>query len=327
MFEIIAYEILLEAASPIHHGAETFGNHATIVRRKVRQPDGSFADVPALSGDCMRHGLREAAAMAFLDAAGLLDAGQLTEAALRLLFAGGMVTGNGSATDVRIDRYREMVDLVPPLALLGGCAGNRVIPGRMVSEDAVLICDESRAAVPAWMFERAGTVTGARGHVEIHQRVRMDPTLNPAKRQLLASTATQQIEARLRKSEEASETDDAIAKDDAKSSMLPRTFEAVCTGSLWSWRVQATAMSEIETDTFHAMLGSFLSRARVGGKQGTGFGALRAVAANAVAVHRPAQSLQAVDVTALGPRVGERFRAHVRERADRIRTWLGEVDA
>lgn len=327
MYEIKAYEILLEATTAIAHHSEVFGNHAVIARRKVRLPSGAWAQVPAVSGDAMRHGLREAAAYAFLDAAGMLDEGALTEAALRLLFSGGMVTGRGDAGNIKLDDYRTMVDLVPPLALLGGCASNRVIPGRMVVEDAMLVCEESQHIVPSWIAERAGTIAGGRSHVDVHQRVRMDATLDPGKRKLLAGSAMRQIEGKLRKSEEAHESDSPVERDESKSSMMPRTFEAVAAGSLFAWRIQATCMSDLDIDTFHAMVGAFLSNARVGGKRGTGFGFMRAVAANEVTIRRPAVSMKAVDVTALGPRIGDLFRTHVAERAEKARVFLKGVEA
>lgn len=60
------YSFILEAQTPIAHHAETFGNVALAARRKVRQSDGSFAMLPMVSADSMRHGLRESAALAFL---------------------------------------------------------------------------------------------------------------------------------------------------------------------------------------------------------------------------------------------------------------------
>lgn len=327
MFEIKSYEVMLEAATPIAHHHEVFGNHAVIARRKVRMPNGEWAQVPAVSGDALRHGLREAAAYAFLDAAGMLDAGALTESALRLLFSGGMVTGRGDAANIKLDDYRTMVDLVPPLALLGGCASNRIIPGRMVVEDAMLVCEESRHLLPVWIVDRLPVVGGSRSHVEVHQRVRMDATLDPGKARLMGEVAVRQIEGQLRKSEQAHEDDNPITREESKSSMMPRTFEAIASGSIFSWRVQATCMSDLDVDTFHSMIGAFLSNARVGGKRGTGFGLLRAVAANEVAVRRPAANMQAVDVTALGPRIGDIFRSHVQARAEKAREFLRRVDA
>jgi CRISPR type IV-associated protein Csf2 len=327
LHEIKAYEILLEATSPIAHHSEVFGNHAVIARRKVRLPSGEWSHVPAVSGDSLRHGLREASAYAFLDASGMLDEGRLSEAALRLLFSGGMVTGRGDAANIKLDDYRTMVDLVPMLGLLGGCADNRVIPGRMIVEDALLVCDESAHLVPAWMTTHGGALSSARSHIAEHQRVRMDATLDPGKRKLLGDVAVRKIEGKLRKSEAAHEVDNPIDTAEAKSSMMPRTFEAIASGSRLSWRVQATCTSELDVDTFHAMVGAFLGNARVGGKRGTGFGLVRAVAANEVTVQRPSDAMQAVDATALGPRVGELFRSHVRERAAKAREFLSGVNA
>lgn len=328
MREIKSYELLLEAATPIAHHAETFGNHAVIMRRKVRLPDGTWTHVPIVTGDTLRHQLREAAAYAFLDAAGLLgDEGALTESALRLLFNGGMVTGRGDGGSVRLDQYRDMCELVPPLGLLGGCASNRVIPGRIVSEDAVLVCAESVATLPPWAVERAGEISGARAHVEIAQRVRMDSSLDPSKRKLLVSGDVRQLEARDRRKEDAHDVDDIVASDKEKSTMMPRTFEAIATGSLFFWRVQATCLSDLDVDTFHTMIGAFLAHARVGGKRGTGHGLLRAVAAQGVVVNRPSERIHPVDAAALAPKVGEMFRAHVRERAERAKKFLAEVDA
>jgi hypothetical protein len=327
VYEKKRFDILLEATTPIAHHQEVFGNAAVIMRRKVRLEDGSFAQVPIITGDTMRHGLREAAAYAYLDAAGMLDAGALTEAALRLLFAGGMVTGRGDASVSRLDDYREMCELVPPLGLLGGCAGSRVIPGRLIVDDAIVVCEETRRHCSPWMLDRAGEMSGARAHVETHQRVRMDPLLDPGKRKLLSGDASHQIEAKLRRSDNAHVDASATEAEASKSTMMPRTFETISAGSLLSWHVEATLMSELERDTFHAMVAAFLGNARVGGKRGTGFGAIRAVAANEVVLQRPAETMHAVDVTAFGPAVGQLFRDHVRAHAEKARTFLSKVDA
>lgn len=321
------FEFMLEATTPIAHHSEVHGNHAIVMRRKVRLPDGAWAHVPVVTGDTMRHGLREAIAYAYLDAAGLLGDTKLTEAALRLLFAGGMVTGRGDASSIRLDHYHEMIELMPSLALLGGCAGNRVIPGRLTVDDAVLVCSESRALVPEWIVASAGHVDTCRAHVEISQRVRMDPTLDPGKRNLLTAAASGAVAGRLRSSEAASETDDALMRDSAKSSMMPRTFECISAGSVFSWGVTAQCWSELDVDTFMTMVAAFLANARVGGKRGTGHGLLRAVKAQGVIVSRPSERMHPLDTTALATKAGETFRAHVAARKDRVRTFLETVDA
>lgn len=327
--QILRYELVLEAVTPIAHHAETIGNQAIAMRRKVRQPHGGFVGVPYITGDTVRHKIREAASYAFLDAAGMLGDVKLTEAALRLLFAGGMVTGNGDGSTIKLDHYREMTDLVPPLALLGGCAENRVIPGKMNVEDALLICSETAHLIPAWMLAWArenGGLESARENIEEVTRVRMDPTLVPEKRLLLSDGSKAAVESRLSASEAAAAEGDAVGADRAKSSMMPRSHETIVAGARFAWRIEARTHSELERDTFHLMLAAFLENARVGGKQGTGHGQIRAVTGRDITVH-PASS-PGTDITlAAWSQNGDLFRRHVSERRERIAEFLRKVDA
>lgn len=329
--KLLSYEFLLEAASPLAHHGETFGNTAVLNARKVRQPDGSFTQVPYLTGDTLRHGMRESSAYALLDAAGLLEDGALGEAALRLLFAGGMVTGRGDASAVSLDAYRRMVELVPTLALFGGCADNRVVPGRLTVDDALLVCEETRHHLPAWLLgyleARGMALSGRRSHVEVVQRVRMDPLLHPGKRHLLTAEASAAVEGRMLASEAAHTEDDDVARRAAKSTMLPRSHETLVQGSLLSWRVSATCYTPLDEDTFHVALGTFLANPVVGGKKATGHGRLRVLTARDVQVRRPAESLVELDTAALGARMGSLFTTHVRAHAAELRTFLAGVNA
>jgi hypothetical protein len=326
-FEKRRYEFVLEAAQPIAHHSGSLGNQAFIMTRKVRTKDG-FSRVPIITADTMRHGMREAAAYAFLDAAGMISE-SLSEAALRLLFAGGMVTGSAGGS-VKLSDYRTMCDLVPSLALFGGCAQNRVIPGRLMVDDAMLICVESGRYVPEWSkdfaLEHAG-IDSQRAHVEEQTRVLMDPGLSPEKRKLLTAPERLQIEARLETREVAADDADAVLVEQSKSSMLPRSYETIVMGSLFSWGVEASTYSELELDTFHVALSAFLYNAQVGGKRATGHGRLRAVAARNVKVLRPSEAAEIIEPTAIAGRVGSVFRAHVAERKKEIRQFLREVAA
>ena len=116
-------------------------------------------------------------------------------------------------------------------------------------------------------------------------------------------------------------------RDAAKSTMMPRSFEALAQGSLFSWGVTCHCLNDLDRDTLHVMLGAFLYRPVVGGKKGTGHGKLRCVAAKNVAVLRPAERPETLDPAALAPRSGELFRAHVSERKEAIKAWLSAVDA
>ncbi len=321
------YEFVLEAREPISHAQESIGNVSVIMRQKVRQPDGSFAQVPIITGDTMRHGLREAASYALLECAGMLG-DSLSEQALRLLFAGGMVTGS-AGDSIKLDEYREMCELMPHLSLLGGCVQNRVIPGRIQVSTAVLICDETAHLTPEWVREwmagEGALSAGARAHVEHVQRVRMDPTLDPAKRLLLAEGERARVEGRLLMSESASGEGDAVAKDRVKSTMLPFSYERVAQGSLFFWSLTATCYSDLDTDALLVMLGAFLRHARVGGKRGTGHGMIVPLVARNIALAKYSERSDTFSLST--ETIGDRYRQHVAARADRIREFLGRVTA
>lgn len=321
------FEFVLEAESPIAHASETVGNHSHLMTRKVRTPHG-FEDLPIITADTMRHKLREASALALLDAAGMHDGG-LSEAALRLLFNGGQVTGSDGG-GVKLDAFRELVEMVPSLALFGGCAQNRIIPGRLVVEDALLICTETEHYVSPWQIAAASEVFPLdtfTAHVEEAQRVRMDASLNPHMRQLMSGDAQVEVTRRLSAGEAASAGGDAIEKRDAKSTMMPRTFERIASGSMFAWACEAVVNTDLDEDVFHVAVIAFLSRAVVGGKGGTGHGKLRVVAANEIKIGTPSRDMESFDAKALAPRVGQFFRAHVAERKDRIATFFREVVA
>lgn len=320
------FEFLLRAETPISHAQETFGNTQTIMRSVVIQPDGSRVNVPIITGDTMRHGLRESAAWLLLEAAGIAE-NKLTEAALRLLFAGGMVTGS-SGSGVSLDAYRRLVELIPPLALLGGCASNRVLPGRLAVDQAVLVCTETVQFMPPWVREYIGEtrVNSCRAHVENVQRVRMDPTLDPGKRGLLLESERAVVEGRLLSSEEASTAGDAKAAQETKSSMMPFTYERVAQGSLFFWGITVTSFSDLDMDTFTAMVGTFLRRAIVGGKKGTGHGLLKPVKAQDVRLANFTERSESLEIEP-AKRVGDLFRAHVAERKQAIGDLLATVAA
>lgn len=334
------YEFILEAAQPLCHLAENIGNEGILMRESIRQKGGGFVDVPIITGDTMRHGLREAAAYAYLDAAGMLDSPALSEAALRLLFAGGMVTGKGDAGTISLDLYRELTELVPSLRLFGGCTNSRVIPGQLSVDNALLISTESAHSIgricgtgedgAPWVFQWATAqgepIEAARSHVAEEQRVRMDPTLIPEKRLLLSPDAQVSLNARLTAGEKAHDASDALSADREKSTMMPRRSEVVKRGALFFWGFEANCYTALDMDTLHVAAAAYLANMRVGGKRATGHGLMRPVAWMGVTMpelSRPADAL----ASTFGPKVGAIFRDHVASRADRIREILKTVDA
>lgn len=321
-------ELLLRAEEPIAHHEGSVGNVGIIMRRTCFLPNGRKTKVPIITADTLRHGMREASALATLEAAGLLDAVH-GESALRLMFSGGQMLK--STDTLRLDDYREMIELFPPLALLGGCAGNRIIPGRMSVGDAWLVCEESRHRLPGWVTEKLDEdgvqCNGARAHVERVQRVRMDPMLQPQHRALLSAGEREAVEGRLVRSDDAARDDDDAEKLRTKSTMLPFAFETIAAGSLFFARVDARTTNLLESDTLAVTIAAWLHNARVGGKKGTGHGLVRLVAARGFERSQTAEPT--LSALALGetPAEIERYRAHIAARAERLGVWLAGVAA
>lgn len=324
--ELVTYEFVLEARTPIAHHSETIGNTQVLMTRKHRTADGRWVNLPVISGDTMRHGLRDAGMRAYLDAAGVQE---LSLPALRLLFNGGVVMGSAGGT-VSIRDYKTMVDLCPPLGLLGGCVSNRIVPGRMTVDEAVLICDESTNVLPDWVHEwmgsNGGTFDPLKAHVEEATRVRMDPALDPEKRTMLTQADDDEVARMLSDGEDASLEGDVVLAEKSKSTLMPRSFERVAAGSLFYWRVSARVQDDLMLDTFHVMLSQFLGNAWVGGKRGTGHGNLKPVTARKMRLSLTME-LEDVKPDAVAPRVGGLFQRHVKDRAEQIGKFLAEVAA
>lgn len=321
-------EMVLRAEQPIAHHEGVEGNEGIVMRETVFTPQGRRVRVPIITGDTIRHGLREASSRATLEAAGLLDAVH-GESAIRLLFAGGQMTKSTDA--LRLDEYREMADVFPPLALLGACAGNRIIPGQIQVGRAYLICEESAHLLPGWltpwMDEHEIARNGGRAHIERVQRVRMDPMLRPEMRALLSGDERTRVEGRMLASDAASAASDDVEKTKTKSAMMPFAYETISAGSLFFCRIHARTTSILQSDTLHVMLAAWLSSAYVGGKRGTGCGLLRCIEARGLTrVEMAPSDSAALSFAGASPEI-ERYRAHVEERAERLGVWLAQVRA
>jgi hypothetical protein len=329
MFETVRVEFILRAVEPIVHQRETIGNQGVPMTRGLRMADGSYEDVPIVTADTMRHGMRTAVVLAYLDAAGLLGETQ-TEEALRLLFNGGNITGSAGGS-VRMADYWKLCDIMPHLGLFGGNAQNRSVPGRLQVGDALIVCEETLPALPEhvreWVRDNAGTVGSYRSALEEEFRVAMDAALDPANRALLLPAHRARVEQRLLANEKASAEGDRQKQKENKSGMHPRSQMAVKAGELFYWYASATLLSELDRETFFVTLAAFLSHAKVGGKKAQGRGLIEAVKGWQVHVLRPSERTDSLDVRDIGGRVGELFRAHARERRDELASFLGKVAA
>lgn len=309
----------VRADSPISQAEGTQGNHSVHMMRKRRLKDGTIERVPIVSADSMRHGLRESGAQICLGLAGLLDqpkGPQLSEAALRLLFSGGMLTGRGDASTIRLDKWREYCETLPILALMGGCVDAQMIPGKLRVSDMELLCKETTDDHPPW-----------RDQMDHVQRVRFDVTRDPAKQQLLSDGAKASVEGRMLAKETArAEGDTKIAVAD-RGRPMPHSHEAICAGSLWSWELTYSQLTEVEQATLFMTLALFFHSWRVGGKRGTGHGKLTVQHAEQFALPRFSELRTECDVVALNVTGKTLLEQHMKAKATQLAEMLAKVDA
>lgn len=324
------YEFLARAIDPIAHHSESISNMSVFMRKRMQMPNGRVLDVPYITGDSIRHRAREASVYATLDAAGFLDDPRLSEGALRLLFAGGMVTPKGDASVINLDSYRELVHLFPPLALLGGCVDNRPLPGQLIVDEGNLVCEETIHTAPEWIHTWLETekieLQSHRRLIEEVMRVRFDPTLVPEKQKLLTEDARMKVNQRLLASGKAHDDSDTAEAEREKSTNMPRSFERIIQGSLLWFGIEARTYTPLEADAFDYTVACLLNNFRLGGKHATGHGTVKFVKGSRIHFKPTAGDFENME-TGLAGKVGTLYKAHVQANKEQLRTWLDKVAA
>lgn len=170
---------LSEAVSPITHMAGVAGNESLVMRGPVVTPRG-VRWVPCLSGNAIRHRLvREPGVRWLIDQLGLR--GNLTLPQLNYLFHGGNLTQGGGREDTR--RIADMQRLFPLLRLLGGSLPDQIIPGSLLAQQGLLVCEENRqtltAVLPAGWELPSEALRPAESFVSGYQYTRGDARKQP----------------------------------------------------------------------------------------------------------------------------------------------------
>lgn len=314
----ITIEILFRNTSPVAHHSGTEGNLSILMRQEAILPDGSIASIPYITGDSLRHGLREGAADVMLEAIGDPP---LPESAIRLLYSGGIITGKGRV--IKLDEFRDLSMLLPMLPVFGGCCDNRTVPGRLRVDDALPVCLETAHRVPEWVRDQA--TLSADDLVEKKTRFRMDPSNSPRRRAQMSDVDREAAEERLSRSERASAEGDAAAREETKSTMMPRSYEAIKPGALFSWAVHLDVVVEADLQCLGSAIAAWATQGRVGGKQGTGCGRVEVVEAKSIelgTIRRQVEEWSIPGEEELG-----RYLDHLAEKSDDIAAALDQIDA
>jgi len=253
---MIKSNFILRADTPIAHHSETMGNMSVLMRELVRCEDGELVRVPIITGDAMRNRIRSEVGNLLLSS--ILDDGdKISAEAIRFIFSGGVLAGKQAHHSVK--SWIEAVRCWPGLGLLGGCCNGRIWPGALKVDDAVMLCSETKHL--AVESHRDENTKSCRAYIEEVQRVRMDPANNPQFESIQVKT----------------EYGDDI-------SLMPRSFEQACRGSLWIWSMTLVSDDKLLEDLLKAAMMPLLSgKFTVGGKTATGHGRMSMVSAEITA--------------------------------------------
>lgn len=326
MLKTVEYSFILRAKTPIAHHVGTDGSTTGMLKASPHAlPDGSVREVPDVSGNSMRHGLRESIAIVSLDAMDLLKPGTFENPdAVRLLFNGGSNTG--SSNTIKIDDMRAMQSLVPALSLFGGTSSNQIHEGRIEVGSAYLICRETMHELEPWQTEALKDVriaTASEQQITI-QHYSRDATDSSMGQYLLSDGAKTELLNRKRKREKATDDGDEMAATESKGGQMPHAAQAVRIGSLWTWSVVAHVFNELEEATLATTVAAFLRRAVVGSGRRVQNGQFVVYAARGFDHMRPAEAAKVLmgadDV--LNESQAKLYIDHLKEHSGEILEWL-----
>lgn len=259
------------ALDAIHHGAGTEGNTQVLRRQEVPRADGTIDTVPFISGNSVRHMLREGGVMYALEAMGI-EFESLSKGVVDLLFSGGSLGGKNS---MNLEKSKRIAELFPILSLLGYSAGNSIRPGRIEVHNLHLKCEQNMFRAPEKVEE------GSKWWVDAHAQV----GVNFGTRHDAARIATASRYLALPDAARSDMALDGKGKGKAKepkgeeSTQMIYEYEVILPGTEFFGGIEYRALKEPELDALVSALSYACRGARgggyeyvVGAKSGTGLG-------------------------------------------------------
>lgn len=143
-------DLTMTLTSPLHHGSGSSGNTSLLRTQDVLLPDGRQAAVPFVSGNSLRHQIRDALAWHTVTTLELPPA-SLTKSAVDLLWSGGAIAKTGAQVD--LDRARRIEDTYPALGLLGYAGGSDMVAGTLRVSNLHLVCQENAWRLPTHLVD------------------------------------------------------------------------------------------------------------------------------------------------------------------------------
>lgn len=333
-------EIIATALEPIVHGAGNAGNTQLLRRRPWWYVDdrgvATEAHLPFVSGNSVKHRIRDGAVRYALDAMGVED-GSRTKAEIDLLFSGGHLNKSGAAVD--LSQARKLAELFPALSLCGYSAGNAMEESKISVDPLNLVCRENRDRMPAELREHPMAAVYSDALCSEEFGTRHDKATSAIGRRWLTAGASADVAERKTKllgaaKKKGKPAEDAPANaEEARGDSAQMIYETqvISAGAvLWG----AVRMADL-TDNERAALASafhYASTGRIdkdivmgiGAKNSVGYGAIKVELRTSLRV----APVEFATTTAIAvPDDWRGYAAHLRERRDEILAAIHEAVA
>lgn len=277
--------VTLRAIDPIHHGAGTAGNTSLVRMQDSVSPDGERHRTPFVSGNSLRHAIRDALAWLTVDTIQVGDH-TLPKGVVDLLWSGGALTATGAQTDLHAMTARHR--LLPSLPLLGYSLGSDIVRGSLRVSNAHLACRENAWRLPAHVMVEPSAQTRAIDWLGEEFGTRHDVAGGPVDRLV----------------------EDAVFGD---TTQMIYDMQVIQAGSVWAFEVGVDAATSGEVDALAAALHTITARGwHLGAKRAQGFGRCTVIASDTS------------DLTDDLPAAAARYTEHLTVHAESIQAFLQE---
>lgn len=316
-------EITARALEPVIHGGGSSGNTQTA--RRMEDVHGNR--VPFISGNSIKHKMRDAAVRFALDAMNIPDQ-SMFKAEVDLLFSGGSLSASGAA--INLQRCRSMEALFPALSLFGYSAGNAIVEGKAKFNHWHLVCAENAYKFPSRIQGHADSALRAGAAIREEFGTRHDQTLKAAGLRMLSGEVQDE---QAKGKSKALEKKRADSSDKGDSVQMIYNFESIAAGATLFGNVEFASLTEIEqaalASAFHyAAIDSIDGQPvmTIGAKSAVGYGRVRLELASSLRV-MPATFTDATSLAVLGDSAAASYTAHLRDRRDEIMAAIREACA
>ena len=322
-------DFIATAIDAVHHGAGTSGNTSLLRVQELTTPDGEEIRTPFVSGNSIKHMIRQAGVEHALAAMRVAD-GSLSKQVVDLLFSGGHLSKSGSA--VNLARARQIGELFPILSMCGYSAGNFMAHSKIYVDNVHLVCEENAFRMPPAVANLPQAAMFAGRFRDEEFGTRHEATRNPHVSRLLDSESRLLLEGKIGDQLAEGEARGATTKPKGSSQMIYE-FDVIKPGALLWGGLSYRDLGNMEISALKEAL-SFACQGEVksgliyhlGAKSSVGFGRVAIQWSGSVRGIVAPELLKSDALTpAYGASWDDAYTRHLQENCDEILAALQEI--